>query len=132
MAIGVPAICYIVVSPFIYQMAKCMPKRGVICVGFFNISIAMLMIGGSSFFSEKNGAVFTLSGLVLMGVSSGMISILALPEMLEVFESDSDLVSKYDREAAENMISGLFVTAQACGETFGPIVSAQMNLAVGF
>ena len=99
MIIGVPAICYIVFSLFIYLLEKCLPKRGIICLGLCNISIAMLLIGESKHLNSERPALFILIGLMFMGISSGMISILALPEMLEVFESDPDLVSRFDKES---------------------------------
>jgi hypothetical protein len=45
----------------------------------------------------------------MIGLSTGMITIPVLPEMLESVESDPELAEKYDMQSFENLISGLFV-----------------------
>ena len=44
-------------------------------------------------------------------MSGSLITIPILPEMMECIESNRELSEKYDREALENYISGLFITA---------------------
>ena len=74
-------------------------KRGIIICGFVIISIAMQMIGGSNLIYEfQKQPVFIFLGLVLMGLSAGMITIPVLPEMLESIEDDEEIMSKYSME----------------------------------
>ena len=71
-----------------------MKKRGIMLIGYIFISLAMLMIGGSNILSAvefKGQSVFIYLGLSIFGLSAGMISIPALPEMLDVFEEDAEL-----------------------------------------
>jgi len=46
-AYGIPAILYATSCPFMYLATQKMPKRGVILLGFVQVTLAMLMIGGS-------------------------------------------------------------------------------------
>eukprot|EP00356_Strombidium_inclinatum_P013183 CAMPEP_0170503190 /NCGR_PEP_ID=MMETSP0208-20121228/43932_1 /TAXON_ID=197538 /ORGANISM="Strombidium inclinatum, Strain S3" /LENGTH=160 /DNA_ID=CAMNT_0010782713 /DNA_START=943 /DNA_END=1425 /DNA_ORIENTATION=+ len=129
-AYGIPAILYATTCPFIYILTRRMQKRGIILIGFFIVTVAMLMIGGSNWLDEMmmtrfNGSpIYIFIGLTLIGLSAGMISIPVLPEMLECIEEDGELSSKYDRESIENLISGLFVSFQSLGEAIGPVVSS--------
>ena len=59
-----------------------------------------------------------------------MISIPALPEMLEALEVRGDL--NYNPEELDNYISGLFVIGNGVGEAVGPILSACLNEGYGF
>ena len=70
----------------------------------------MLMIGGSDTLLEfQKQPVFVFLGLCMIGLSTGMITIPVLPEMLESVESDPELAAKYDMQSFENLISGLFI-----------------------
>jgi len=74
-------------------------KRGIIICGFIIISIAMQMIGGSNLIFEfQKQPVYIFLGLVLMGLSAGMITIPVLPEMLESIEDDEEIMGKYSME----------------------------------
>jgi sugar phosphate permease len=109
-AYGIPAILYATMCPFMYLLTQRMKKRGIILIGFIQITIAMLMIGGSdSLFEFQKQPVFIFVGLCLLGLSAGMITIPVLPEMLEAIEEDQELSAKYDLESIENYTSGLFI-----------------------
>lgn len=83
---------YAFTTPFMYLLTQRMRKRGVILIGYIFISVAMLMIGGSeSLFEFQKQPVFIFLGLVILGLSMGMVSIPVLPEMLETVEEDEEL-----------------------------------------
>lgn len=83
---------YAFTTPFMYLLTQRMRKRGVILIGYILISVAMLMIGGSeSLFEFQKQPVFIFLGLVILGLSMGMVSIPVLPEMLETVEEDEEL-----------------------------------------
>jgi hypothetical protein len=92
-----------------YLLTQKMQKRGVILIGFVQISFAMLMIGGSDIFDFQKQPVFVFLGLCIIGLSVGMITIPVLPEMLDSIEEDSSIGGRYDLESIENYISGLFI-----------------------
>ena len=46
-AYGIPAILYATSCPFMYLATQKLQKRGVIFLGFVQVTVAMLMIGGS-------------------------------------------------------------------------------------
>jgi len=59
----------------------------------------MQMIGGSNLIFEfQKQPVYIFLGLVLMGLSAGMITIPVLPEMLESIEDDEEIMGKYSME----------------------------------
>mmetsp|Transcript_16613 Transcript_16613/g.28303 ORF Transcript_16613/g.28303 Transcript_16613/m.28303 type:complete len:187 (-) Transcript_16613:59-619(-) len=110
-----------------------MRKRGVIVIGFIQISVAMAMIGGSdSLFQFHKQPIFIFVGLCVIGLSAGMISIPVLPEMLQAVEDDNDIAQKYSMETIENLISGLFVSFQSIGEAIGPVLSSYIAELYGF
>lgn len=124
-AYGIPAILYACTCPFMYLLTQRMRKRGIILIGFIMITLAMAMIGGSDqLFEFQKQPVFLFLGLCIIGLSSGMISIPVLPEMLEAVEEDPEITEKYSVETIENLISGLFVSFQSIGEVTGPVVSS--------
>lgn len=91
-AYGIPAILYATSCPFIFLLTQRMKKRGIILIGFIQITFAMLMIGGSDSLVEfQKQPVFIFIGLCLVGLSAGMITIPVLPEMLEAVEEDEEL-----------------------------------------
>ena len=93
-----------------FMLTERMKKRGIILIGCIQITLAMLMIGGSdSLFEFQKQPVFIFIGLCLVGLSAGMITIPVLPEMLEAIEEDSELSQRYDIESIENYTSGLFI-----------------------
>ena len=66
-----------------------MQKRGVLLIGYVIITFGMLMIGGSdmlNIFNFKGHPTFIFVGLMLLGMSGGLISIPVLPEMVETYE----------------------------------------------
>ena len=70
----------------------------------------MLMIGGNEYIRSYNKeSFFILWGLIIIGVSTGMVTIPVLPEMLDAINEDKELISKYDSEYIQNVISGLFI-----------------------
>ena len=78
-------------------------------IGFMLISISMFMIGGSDFLAFQKQPVFIFLGLCILGLSVGLITIPALPEMLESIEQDKSIRGRYDLQSIENYISGLFI-----------------------
>jgi MFS family permease len=52
LAYGIPAILYATSCPFMFMLTERMKKRGIILIGFIQITFAMLMIGGSDSFFE--------------------------------------------------------------------------------
>ena len=78
-----------------------MQKRGVVLIGFVTIAFSMLMVSG------EPASVFI--GLCLLGLSSGLVTIPVLPEMLESVETNSSLKQSYDLRGIENLTSGLFI-----------------------
>ena len=124
-AFGIPAILYATTCPFMFLLTQRMKKRGIILIGFIQITFAMLMIGGSdSLFEFQKQPVFIFIGLCIVGLSAGMITIPVLPEMLESIEEDPELSMKYDMESVENYTSGLFIAFQSMGEALGPIAGS--------
>lgn len=107
---GTPSILYACTCPFIYLLTQKVQKRGIIVIGFVCISIALLMIGGNDYIREfKKESYFILFGLILIGISAGMVTIPVLPEMLDAINEDKELIAKYDNEYIQNVISGLFI-----------------------
>ena len=128
LAFGIPAILYVCTCPFMYLLTQKIQKRGIIIIGFIVITFAMLMIGGSDALIEfQKQPVFIFLGLCMIGLSTGMITIPVLPEMLESAESDPELAEKYDIQSFENLISGLFIVFQSIGEAAGPILSSALT-----
>ena len=127
-AYGIPAILYVCTCPFMYIITQKMQKRGIIIIGLMIITIAMLMIGGSDSLLEfQKQPVFVFLGLCMIGLSTGMITIPVLPEMLESVEQDPELAQKYDISSFENLISGLFIMFQSIGEALGPLMSSVLT-----
>jgi sugar phosphate permease len=46
-AYGIPAILYATTCPFMFLLTQRIQKRGIILLGFIQVTVAMLMIGGS-------------------------------------------------------------------------------------
>jgi hypothetical protein len=101
-------------------------------IGFKLIAVSMLMIGGSDFLQFQKQPVFIFLGLCILGLSVGMITIPALPEMLDSIEEDQSISRRYDIESIENYISGLFIGFQSVGEAAGPITSSILTDGFGF
>jgi MFS family permease len=91
------------------------------------------MIGGSDqLFEFQKQPVFVFLGLCIIGLSSGMITIPVLPEMLEAVEEDPEIANQYSMDTIQNLISGLFVSFQSIGEAIGPILSSFLTEHYGF
>lgn len=59
----------------------------------------MLMIGGNDYIKDYNKETFfILWGLMIIGISAGMVTIPVLPEMLDAINEDKELIAKYDNE----------------------------------
>jgi MFS family permease len=133
LAYGIPAILYACTCPFMYLLTQRMRKRGIILIGFILITFAMAMIGGSDqLFEFQKQPVFVFLGLCIIGLSSGMITIPVLPEMLEAVEEDPEIANQYSMDTIQNLISGLFVSFQSIGEAIGPILSSFLTEHYGF
>lgn len=111
-----------------------MQKRGVMLIGYFIITIGMLMIGGSQLtvFNFQGHPTFVLIGMMLLGLAGGLISIPVLPEMVEVYESDQELSIEYDKKQVEILISGLFVSCSSFGSVVGPIMASNLKFYFSF
>jgi len=48
---AIPAVLYASTCPFVYLLTSRMKKRGVVMIGLLLITISMVLVGGSSFFS---------------------------------------------------------------------------------
>jgi MFS family permease len=131
-AYGIPAMLFALTCPFVYVLTTYMRKRGLIIIGWVNLTVAMLMIGGTKWIRGFNQPEFIFLGLVVIGLSAGMVSIPILPEMLEAIEDDEEMNQKYEKEVIENTISGLFITFQSIGETIGPILNSMLVKYFGF
>ena len=127
---AIPGIIYAALSPLMYLMTERMPKRAVMIIGIFMLSIGMFCVGTSKYFGLENNPGMIMLGLMIIGTSAGMISIPVLPEMLEAIELREDL--RYDPEGLENYISGVFVICTGLGEAIGPMLSSSLNEAYGF
>ena len=109
---AIPALLFALTCPFIYLLTDRMRKRGLILIGWLCIVVALLMVGGSSWIEAfYNNDQMIFLGLVVIGLSAGMISIPILPEMLEAIEEDEQLGQKYDRDLIENATSCLLYTS---------------------
>jgi Na+-driven multidrug efflux pump len=57
------------------------------------------MIGGNDYIKDYNKETFfILWGLMIIGISAGMVTIPVLPEMLDAINEDKELIAKYDNE----------------------------------
>lgn len=111
LAYGIPALLFALTCPFIYILLNKISKRGLILTGWLLIVLALSMIGGTQYVEAFNkNPQFIFLGLVIIGLSAGMVTISTLPEMLEAIEEDEELSAKFDRDILENTISGLFIT----------------------
>ena len=72
-----------------------MQKRGLIVIGLTLTLLSMLMIGKSEELDSCQPyfgtSFFIYLGLCIYGLSSGLVSIPVLPEMLESIEQDKEL-----------------------------------------
>ena len=86
---GIPGILFAITCPFVHKLTQRVERRGVILVGWMMIILAMLMLGGTNWipgFYNNSDLIFV--GLMIIGLSAGMVSIPILPEMLEAVEED--------------------------------------------
>ena len=127
---AVPGIIYAALSPLMYLMTERLRKRAVIILGIFLMSFGMFCVGTSKYFGLENNPALIMFGLMVIGVSAGMISIPVLPEMLEAIEQTPEV--NYNAEELENYISGVFVICTGLGEAIGPTLSSTLNEAYGF
>ena len=91
---GIPSILYACTCPFVYLLTAKTEKRGIIVIGFLFISVALLMIAGNEDIRYYNKeTVFIIWGLIVIGVSTGMVTIPVLPEMLDAIAEDKELTA---------------------------------------
>ena len=127
---AVPGIIYAALSPLMYLMTERLRKRAVIITGIFLMSAGMFCVGTSKYFGLENNPAMIMLGLMILGVSAGMISIPVLPEMLEAIEHSPN--NNYNPEELDNYMSGVFVICTGLGEAIGPTLSSSLNEAYGF
>ena len=67
-------------------------------------------------------------GLVILGISGGIIAIPVVPEMIESVDDQGidRLIPKEAGPIIENLISGIYICFTNLGEAVGPTVSAFM------
>jgi MFS family permease len=107
---GIPTFCYALSSTFVFRLVQRWSKRTVIFIGFALMSLALFMIGPSSWAGFDREDVFILGGLSVLGLAGGMIIIPVMPEMIEAIEQDKEKFN-YDEEELNENISGMFVAA---------------------
>lgn len=89
------------------------------------MSIGNCLVGTSEFLGAEHDSSMILIGLCCIGWAASLMSIPCLPEMLETIELDGLNSNKeYDPDEANNVVSGLFVTAGGLGEMVGPILAS--------
>lgn len=120
-----PSILYATSAPFIYLLTARISKRLVIIIGAFMMAIGNFLIGTSEVLGVENNSNCILIGLCIIGWSASLMSIPCLPEMLETIEVYTiNMDVDYDPDEANNVVSGLFVTASGLGEAIGPILAS--------
>jgi len=130
LSFAIPTFCYALSSTFVFKLTECMRKRTVIYLGLFLMSLALLLIGPSTWVGFEREDVFILFGLSLLGISGGMIIIPVMPEMIEAIEHDPRF--HFDEDELNENISGMFVAAQGIGETLGPVLGSVLESSYGF
>lgn len=113
-----------------YLLTEKFKRRLIIWIGIVGLSLSMLLIATSPVLHLPHSPYIVFLGLVLLGVSSPLISIPVLPEVLESIETREDL--NYSPDQIKNMISSLFVTSTGVGEGIGPVISSLFKEMVGF
>ena len=126
---AIPAILYAAGSLSIYLLTDRMQRRLVIFMGLLLESFGMYLLGTPSDLG-KNSQVVMLLGAAFVGASAGMVSIPAIPEMLDAIDAVEEL--NLNPEELENYISGVFVICNGIGEALGPVLSSCLNEAYGF
>ena len=106
-AFAVPAICYAVTAPLLYLFTDRMPKRAVMLIGVLMCATGMFFVGTSKSLGLENNPEMIITGLIILGISWGIMSVPVMPEMQEAVEQREDL--DYDEEELDNFISGIFV-----------------------
>ena len=89
----------------------------------------MAFVGTSKTLGLNNNPAMIITGLMIIGAASGMVSVPVLPEMIEAVQIAN---FNYDVHELENRISSLFCFATGIGETFGPILGSTLYTASGF
>ena len=129
-AFAIPAICYALTAPLLYLLTDKLPKRAVMLLGIILCAVGMFFVGTSKSFGLENNPEMIITGLIILGVSWGTMSIPVMPEMQEAVEVMSE--HQYDAEELDNFISGLFVLVTGAGQSIGPILSSVLYDQFGF
>lgn len=130
---GLTAFSFGLMSPFIYKITKCIPKRGALFIGLLCLSMAILMLCNTTMidvFATSTGVM--QMGLMFIGVSAAMIMIPALPEMMDTIEQDIDFCATYEQKDIETVVSSVFVTFHSIGEAVGPMLNSILLSTYGF
>ena len=78
---AVPAVTYAIIAPLLYIFTDRMPKRAVMLIGIFTLSIGVFFVGTSKSLGLENNPEMIITGLAIMGASFGIMSIPVMPEM---------------------------------------------------
>ena len=80
-AFAIPAICYALTAPLLYLLTDKLPKRAVMLLGIILCAVGMFFVGTSKSFGLENNPEMIITGLIILGVSWGTMSIPVMPEM---------------------------------------------------
>jgi hypothetical protein len=69
-------------SVFIYLITAKLPKRAVMMLGMFLMSLGMYLVGVTKFLGFEDGIFFSFVGMCMVGLAAGLIAIPVVPEML--------------------------------------------------
>jgi len=123
---GIPAIVYAICMVYLPDIVYRYHFRAFIIMGYIAMGVAALLVGGLIKFDGewKLNYVWSVLGLILMGISAAMISVPVFPELIESIEVVEKFQDMFDEDYLEEFISNLFIYFQSVGELIGPIINA--------
>ena len=81
-----PAVTYIIMSIFVSDICNLMHRRMVLLIGMILFTLCLYMIGTSPMFGFHNTSFTILMGLFMMGISTVLITVPLIPEILASVE----------------------------------------------
>jgi len=82
-----PAVTYIGNSLMIQYYCKMVQRRTVIFIGAFLFSISLYLIATSPLLGLRDSSYVILTGMLLLGFSSAMVTVPLIPEVLDSIEN---------------------------------------------